>query len=129
MLRNVVEQGTGKSAEVKGYGVLGKTGSADKPNNGSYDENALTTSFIGGFPAASPRYVTFVMFDEPAAIEGSFGYATAGWNAAPTTRDIVKRIAPILGVLPKNEQVKEAIINRLPAKLLAAETQGGSYAP
>jgi len=129
MLRNVVELGTGKSAEVKGYGVLGKTGSADKPNNGSYDENALTTSFIGGFPVASPRYVTFVMFDEPAAIEGSFGYATAGWNAAPTTRDIVKRIAPILGVLPKNEQVKEAFINRSPAKLLAAETQGGSYAP
>ena len=130
MLHRVVELGTGKNAKVEGYGVIGKTGTADKPSEGSYNENALTTSFIGGFPAQAPRYVTFVMFDEPEAIDGSFGYATAGWNAAPTTSKIIARIAPILGVLPQhNDDAKEALLKRIPAATVLAETQGGAYAP
>lgn len=130
MLHHVVEIGTGKSAKVPGYGVIGKTGTADKPSQGSYNENALTTSFIGGFPAQAPRYVTFVMFDEPEALEHSFGFATAGWNAAPTTSKIIKRIAPILGVLPQQtNDAKDALLKRIPAATVLAETQGGAYAP
>jgi cell division protein FtsI (penicillin-binding protein 3) len=70
------------------------------------------------------------MFDEPEALEHSFGFATAGWNAAPTTSKIIKRIAPILGVLPQQtNDAKDALLKRMPAATVLAETQGGAYAP
>lgn len=96
--RNVVE-GTGRSAAVPGYDVLGKTGTAEKVSPlGGYDEDRLVTSFLAAFPGHAPRYVTYVMLDEPQPTARSRGYATAGWNAGPATADLIERIAPILGV-------------------------------
>jgi len=96
MMRKVVTEGTGRKANVPGFGVMGKTGTAEKPHMGGYDRNRLVTSFISAFPHSDPRYVLITTFDEPKAIEGTYGYATAGWNAAPTAGMIIERIGPML---------------------------------
>ena len=98
MMRYVVTNGTGRNASVDGYEVMGKTGSADKLVNGEYALNTLVTSFAGAFPHNDPTYLVFVVYDEPKAIEGTYGYATAGWNAARTSGAVIQRIAPMLGV-------------------------------
>ncbi|MEQ9519831.1 MAG: penicillin-binding protein 2 [Parvibaculum sp.] len=100
LLRLVVEQGTGRNADVMGYPVMGKTGTAEKAVNGGYSRRALLTSFLSAFPANDPRYSMVIIFDEPQATPTTYGYATAGWNAAPVTSRVVRRIAPILGVRP-----------------------------
>jgi cell division protein FtsI (penicillin-binding protein 3) len=100
LLRLVVERGTGRNADVAGYPVMGKTGTAEKARAGGYARNALLTSFLSAFPANDPKYAMLIMFDEPQATENTYGYATAGWNAAPVTSRVVQRIAPILGLRP-----------------------------
>ena len=104
MMRAVVAEGTGRKADVDGYEVIGKTGSAEKPVNGSYNENALLTSFIGAFPASSPRYALLVMFNEPQGTQATYGHALAGWNAAPTAGEIIRRTAPLLNVMPRRAE-------------------------
>jgi cell division protein FtsI (penicillin-binding protein 3) len=100
LYRLVVERGTGRSADVVGYPVMGKTGTAEKARAGGYARNALLTSFLSAFPANDPKYAMLIMFDEPQATENTYGFATAGWNAAPVTSRVVQRIAPILGLRP-----------------------------
>ena len=97
MMRFVVTDGTGRKANISGYGVMGKTGTAEKPSEeGGYDQTRLVTSFVAAFPHSNPRYAMIVTLDEPKAIEGTYGYATAGWNAAPTAGAVIRRIGPIL---------------------------------
>ena len=103
-MRFVVTDGTGRNADVPGLGVMGKTGTADKPAVGGYDTQRLVTSFIAAFPVWDPKYVVMISFDEPQAIEGTHGYATAGWNAAPTAGRVMSRIAPMLDVPAKPVQ-------------------------
>lgn len=98
LMRFVVTDGTGRNAAVKGYELMGKTGTAEKLVNGVYDKKRLVTSFVAAFPHNDPHYLVFVVFDEPKAYEGSWGYATAGWNSAKTAGAVVERIAPMLGV-------------------------------
>ena len=98
MMRLNVAEGTGKKAEIPGYRIGGKTGSADKPANGGYRSRALLSSFIAAFPMDAPRYVVAVMFDEPQGTAETYNYATAGWNAAPTTGRIIERIGPMAGI-------------------------------
>ena len=98
MMRYVVTNGTGRNAAVSGYEIMGKTGTAEKLIDGAYDKKRLVTSFVAAFPARDPEYLVYVVYDEPKAYEGSYGYATAGWNAAKTAGPVVERIAPILGV-------------------------------
>ncbi len=98
MMRYVVTHGTGRKARVKGYSVMGKTGTAEKPAIGGYDQKRLVTSFVAAFPYEDPTYVVMITFDEPKAAEGTWGWATAGWNAAPTAGAVVERIAPMLNV-------------------------------
>ena len=98
LMRYVATDGTGRNARAKGFAIMGKTGTADKPSMDGYDERRLVSSFIAAFPYEDPSYAVFVTLDEPKAIEGTYGYATAGWNAAPTTGNIIERIGPMLGV-------------------------------
>jgi cell division protein FtsI (penicillin-binding protein 3) len=100
LLRLVVTKGTGKKADAPGYRVGGKTGSAEKYHNRSL----LVTSFAGVFPMDEPRYVMIVMLDEPKATADTYGYRTAGWNAAPTFGRTASRIAPMLGVRPDKKR-------------------------
>ncbi len=107
LLRMVVAEGTGKSADVPGYMVGGKTGTAEKSGAGGYKKKALLSSFIGAFPIHEPRYVVLVMVDEPKGNKESHGYATGGWVAAPAVSRIVKRIGPLLGVEPVPEEAPQ----------------------
>jgi cell division protein FtsI (penicillin-binding protein 3) len=93
--------GTGRRAEVDGYRVGGKTGTAEMPGRGGYQAKAVIASFLGIFPMDGPRYLTLVLLFEPAPALASAPGITAGVNAAPTTALIVERIAPVLGVLPR----------------------------
>jgi cell division protein FtsI (penicillin-binding protein 3) len=100
LLRLVVTEGTGKKADAPGYRVGGKTGTAEKLIGGHYAKNVVVTSFAGVFPMDEPRYAMVVMLDEPKATAETFGFRTAGWNAAPIFGKVVSRIAPMLGVRP-----------------------------
>ena len=99
MLRNVVLYGTGKKAEVAGYEVGGKTGTANKATNGKYADRRVTNSFISTFPTSAPKYALLVIIDEPQGTKETYGFRTAGWNAVPTTGKIIASIAPQLGVV------------------------------
>lgn len=102
MRLNVVSaQGTGRRADVPGYDVGGKTGTAEMPGEKGYQKRAVIASFLGAFPMSAPRYVTLVSLYEPKPIAETQGQITAGVNAAPVTARVIERIAPILGVLPR----------------------------
>ncbi len=102
IMRIIVNKGTARKANVEGYQVFAKTGtayqSAKKGGYGSDTDRSRTTSFIGGFPANRPQYIMIVMLDDPKPVEGTYGFATAGWNVTPTAGQIIERIAPLLGV-------------------------------
>lgn len=100
--RNVTEpHGTGKRADVEGYRVGGKTGTAEIAGPGGYQEKAVIASFLAAFPMDAPRYVVLVSIFEPKGTSETDGEITAGRNAAPTAGRIIARIAPKLGVLPQ----------------------------
>ncbi|OYX11327.1 MAG: penicillin-binding protein, partial [Rhizobiales bacterium 32-66-8] len=101
LFRLNAEKGTAGKAEVPGYYVGGKTGTAEKVVNGRYSKNKLLTSFTAVFPMDKPQFLVLVMLDEPSALPETHGYATSGWNAAPTAGKIVQRIAPMLNVMPR----------------------------
>ena len=107
MMRLVVshKDGTGNFADAKGYLVGGKTGTAEKIKVGGYNKKANIATFVATFPVHDPRYVLAILVDEPKGQKHSYGYATAGWVAAPAVRRIVEQVAPMLGVLPVDEQL------------------------
>lgn len=104
LLRLVVadEEGTGTKADVPGYNVGGKTGTAEQPGVGGYDRKRLISSFIGFFPMQEPRYAIYVMVEEPKPNKDSFGYATAGWVAAPAAGRVILNMAAVLGISPSS---------------------------
>ena len=65
ILVGVVERGTGTQAALDGYLVAGKSGTAQKAENGRYSHSKVVASFIGYAPAEAPRFVMLIMFDEP----------------------------------------------------------------
>jgi cell division protein FtsI (penicillin-binding protein 3) len=101
LLRYVVTNGTGKKADVAGYDVGGKTGSAEKTSGRHYVAHKLLTSFCAVFPIDDPRYLVFVMLDEPHGTKETSGIALAGFTAAPLAANVVARIAPMLGIPPQ----------------------------
>jgi cell division protein FtsI (penicillin-binding protein 3) len=109
LMRLVVTRGTGEKADVAGYEVGGKTGTAEKNGVGGYHHKSLLSSFIATFPVSDPQYVVLVMIDEPQGIKESYGFATAGWTAAPAVGRVVAQIGPLLGLSPHNEPSDAAI--------------------
>lgn len=101
LMRLNAEKGTAGRAEVKGYYVGGKTGTSEKVVRGRYSRNRLLTTFTAILPADKPRYQILIMLDEPQGLPETHGYATSGWNAAPTAGKVIARIAPLLGVEPR----------------------------
>lgn len=102
LLRLVVTNGTGKNADVSGFQVGGKTGTAEKSAGGGYNHKSLLSSFIGVFPMDAPKYAVMIMVDEPKGTKASRGYATGGWVAAPAVGRVIAAMAPILGLVPKD---------------------------
>jgi cell division protein FtsI (penicillin-binding protein 3) len=105
--------GTGGKADqaAPGLRIGGKTGSAQKAENGRYGK-MLVSSFASVFPTDgpldAPRYFVLVMLDSPHATKETYGFATGGWTAAPTAGRIVDRIAPFLGVQRKPQSEIDA---------------------
>lgn len=105
MLREVVTEGTASLGEVPGYAVGGKTGTADKPkeNGGGYYKDKVVATFASMFPAHDPQYVLVVTLDEPVETSGDEPRRTAGWTAVPIAAEIIRRVAPLMGLRPEIE--------------------------
>ena len=106
MMRVAVLNGTGEHADVAGYRVAGKTGTAEKPIPGGYSETENISSFAAIFPAERPQYALLIVLDTPKVSDesGAGGVilgTTAAWNAAPTAGRVIERIAPLLGIAPR----------------------------
>jgi cell division protein FtsI (penicillin-binding protein 3) len=101
LMRLNVERGTASKADVPGYYIGGKTGTADKVVNGRYSKAKVLTDFMAVMPADAPRYLLLIMLDEPHATPETHGFTTSGWNAVPTGGAVVARIAPLLGIAPR----------------------------
>jgi cell division protein FtsI (penicillin-binding protein 3) len=105
MLRQTVTEGTATFGDVAGYEVGGKTGTADKPKRtGGYYEDKVITTFASVFPASDPKYVLVVSLDEPEDRMGTEPRRTAGWTAVPVAAEIIRRVAPLMGLAPSIEQ-------------------------
>jgi cell division protein FtsI (penicillin-binding protein 3) len=101
LMRLNVEKGTASKADVPGYYIGGKTGTADKVEFGRYSKTRVLTDFMAVLPADQPRYLVLIMLDEPQALPETHGFKTSGWNAVPTGGAVVARIAPLLGIQPR----------------------------
>jgi cell division protein FtsI (penicillin-binding protein 3) len=98
IMRLVVEEGYAKKANVDGYDVGGKTGTAEKIKNGKYiKKNCNFTFFVGAFPISNPKYVIIVGVDEPKPNKLNGGFTTGGAVAAPLAGLIIKDIGQLLG--------------------------------
>lgn len=97
-LESVVANGTGKNAYIENYRVGGKTGTAQKVNNGTYMAGNYIVSFMGFFPADKPDYVVYVAIDNPKGIT-QYG----GTVSAPIAKGIMKNIISIKDIKPSSE--------------------------
>jgi len=112
-LRKIVteKEGTASLANVSGYEIGGKTGTAQKSISGSYS-NKKINSFVSIFPTSEPKFVLALMLDEP-EINKEYIYEyrdgsnfklkgsprnTAGWNSVEVSGHILERIGPILAI-------------------------------
>jgi cell division protein FtsI (penicillin-binding protein 3) len=124
LMRLVVSDGFGKNADVPGYFVGGKTGTAEKISHHGYNRNNRVSAFTSAFPMNAPRYAVYMMLDEPHATAKTYGYATAGWVSAPAAGRVVARIGPMLGLLPETDNVP-AINAQLAIPLQPGRPPGG----
>ena len=87
--------GTAPEAAVPGYDIAGKTGTAEKAEDGGYSESKFVASFIGFAPARDARLLVAVIVDEPGGVH------TGGEVAAPAFEQIASFALPYLGIAPK----------------------------
>lgn len=96
-LESVVANGTGKNAYIENYRVGGKTGTAQKVNNGIYMVGNYIVSFIGFLPADTPEYIVYVAIDNPKGIT-QYG----GTVSAPIAKNVMKSIIDIKNIKQDN---------------------------
>ncbi|MBR1088223.1 penicillin-binding protein 2 [Bradyrhizobium manausense] len=101
LMRLNAEIGTAKKANVPGYYIGGKTGTAEKVINGRYAKKKVLTAFTAILPADKPKYQLLIMLDEPQPLKETYGFITSGWNAVPTAGNVITRIGPLLGIEPR----------------------------
>jgi cell division protein FtsI (penicillin-binding protein 3) len=101
LMRLNAEVGSARKANVAGYYVGGKTGTAEKVINGRYSKTRLLTTFMAVLPADKPKYIVSLLLDEPQGLPETYGFATSGWNAAPTAAKVIARIGPLLDLEPR----------------------------
>lgn len=102
LMRHVVSDGTARKANVPEYFVAVKTGTRKKLSGRGYSDDHVVTTLVGvvGETADTPKYVIFVMIDDPKASKQTYGFNAAGWNAAVVTKNIISRMGPVLGMMP-----------------------------
>ena len=115
------KDGTVNFANAPGYMVGGKTGTAEKVANKGYNRKANLVSVVASFPIHDPAYLIFIMVDEPKPQKHSYGYATAGWVAAPAIARIVTQIAPMMGIHPIDTDSPEIRQNLEPNIVIGTE--------
>jgi cell division protein FtsI (penicillin-binding protein 3) len=103
LMRLNAEIGSAKNANIKGYFVGGKTGTADKIVHGHYSKDRVFTTFMAIVPADKPKYLFLTLMDEPQGLPETGGYRTAAWNSGAVTGKLIERIAPLLGIVPRFE--------------------------
>jgi cell division protein FtsI (penicillin-binding protein 3) len=101
LMRLNAEIGTAKRANVPGYYIGGKTGTAEKVVNGRYAKKRVLTAFTAILPADKPKYQLLIMLDEPQPLKETYGQIASGWNAVPTAGNVIARIGPLLGIEPR----------------------------
>lgn len=115
MLVGVVEEGTGRTAALRGYTSAGKTGTAQKIVDGVYSKSKYVASYAGFAPARNPRLMCLVVINEPA------GQYYGGYVAGPAFKEIMERSLLHLGV-PQDQVIPDppsSRMARVPAKPLA----------
>ena len=95
VLQSVVENGSGKRAQILGYNVAGKTGTAEKlGKEGKYGKRSHVVSFCGFVPVADPKFTILIILDNPTK------YTFGGTAAAPVFKEIAERLLVMKGVKP-----------------------------
>jgi cell division protein FtsI (penicillin-binding protein 3) len=127
LMRLVVTDGYGKPADVAGYFVGGKTGTAEKTTaHGGYKKHANVSAFMSVFPMNAPRFAVYMMLDEPHGNASTGGYSTAGVVSAPAAGKVIARIAPMLGMFP---QIENAVAIQASLFIPMEPGQHPSHAP
>ena len=103
-MESVVDQGSGKGVKTPGYRIGGKTGTAQKALNGIYLPGAKICSFVATLPIEDPRYVVFVVVDEP---QGEHAYGST--VAVPVAKQIIDALLVVERIAPS----KPAELNKL----------------
>jgi cell division protein FtsI (penicillin-binding protein 3) len=103
LMRANATHGSASFANIPGYYVGGKTGTADKIFHGHYSKDKVFTTFMAAVPADKPKYVYMVLYDEPQALPEDGGFHTAAHNAGRVAGRVIERVEPLLGVPPAQE--------------------------
>ncbi|AVP87525.1 hypothetical protein phytr_5820 [Candidatus Phycorickettsia trachydisci] len=103
LLRLVVTNGTGRKADVEGYLVGGKSGTANKAQGKQYNKNSRIANFVSIFPYTNPKYLVYVMLDDPKPTK-VHRTVTGGASAAIATSKIISRIVAFQGILPYDDE-------------------------
>lgn len=106
LMRLVVKNGTSRKANVPGYMIFAKTGTANLRAGRGYQTDKVMANFIGvlGNGYDKPRYIVYIMLDDPKRLQKTHGFNNAGWNAAPIGGRVIARMAPILGLAPSDKE-------------------------
>ena len=106
---NYIRGGSGRKADINGYNVMGKTGTAEKPSKiGKGYSNEILNVFISAFDVDENLYVLTIIMDEPKGAPKLWGHSRreSGWNAGYINGQIIKKIGPILNTLKINDYAK-----------------------
>ncbi|RBP16749.1 cell division protein FtsI (penicillin-binding protein 3) [Roseiarcus fermentans] len=103
LMRSNATHGSAGFANIPGYYVGGKTGTADKIIHGHYSQDKVFTTFMAVTPADKPKYLYLAIYDDPVAAPGDYGFHTAAWNAGRTAGALIRRIQPLEGLPPEKD--------------------------
>ncbi len=101
LMRSNATHGSASFANVPGYYVGGKTGTADKIIHGHYSENKVFTTFMAITPADKPKYLFMTIYDDPMPAPEDHGFHTAAYNAGRVAGALIRRVEPLEGVPPE----------------------------